>query len=139
MHTLFVLSLAVQHVTSPLRDAALSLRRLVAPAPIQQYFSLIPLQLQLPAPASQTIFFSHTTPTPACRTQLLCGWNKSVVYNFTSTNSYYMLLHARAHRGDRSIVAVLVIAVAREGLRHKRIGRALSLGKHSFRVYICSP
>ena len=40
-----------------------------APAPAQQYFLLTPLQPSVLAPASPTVFFSHTIPAPACRTQ----------------------------------------------------------------------
>jgi len=39
-----------------------------APVPAQQYFSLTPLQP--PAPASPTVFFSHTIPAPASNSSL---------------------------------------------------------------------
>ena len=39
------------------------------PAPALQYFPLTSLQLQPPATSQVTVFFSHSTPAPACRTQ----------------------------------------------------------------------
>ena len=41
-----------------------------APAPAQQYFPLTPLQPPAPAPASPTVFFSHTIPAPASSSSL---------------------------------------------------------------------
>ena len=41
-----------------------------APAPAQQYFSLTPLQPAAPAPASLTVFFSHTIPAPVSSSSL---------------------------------------------------------------------
>ena len=43
--------------------------RQLAPAPAQQYFSLTPHQPPAPAPASLTVFFSHTIPAPAYKLQ----------------------------------------------------------------------
>jgi len=45
--------------------------RLVSSPPALQYFTLTPLQLQAPATSQVTVFFSHTTPAPGCRTRWL--------------------------------------------------------------------
>jgi len=50
-------------------DTIHSVRQL-APAPAQQYFPLTPLQPPAPAPASPTVFFSHTIPAPASSSSL---------------------------------------------------------------------
>ena len=47
-----------------------SVRQLQQP-PAQQCFPLISLQHQLPATSRSTVFFSHTTPAPAQRTELV--------------------------------------------------------------------
>ena len=59
-HLLHVLAAIVYHCV-----------RLVPPAPALQYFLLTSLQLQPPATSQVIVFFSHTTPTPACRTRWL--------------------------------------------------------------------
>ena len=45
--------------------------RCLAPPASQQYFLLTPLQHQPPATSQLTVFFSHTTPAPAQRTECM--------------------------------------------------------------------